>query len=177
MAQYSKLKKKIDGGAKLIITQVGYDARKIHELMQWLQTNGYEIPVLVNIYVSPYGTAKFMNANRIPGCVVTDKLVAELAEEAKAEDKGRATRLLRAAKLYAVGKGLGCAGAHIGGHGVSYEMVEHIIDRGEELAKDWLRVERHHGPLVDDDKQARNLQGFQQSLDVIADRDVVECGF
>ena len=137
MAQYYKLKKKIESGAKFIITQVGYDARKFHEVLQWLRINNYDIPALANLYVLPYGAAKLMNANGIPGCVVTAKLVAELAEEAKAEDKGKSARLLRSAKQYAIAKGMGYAGAHIGGHNITYDMVEYIIDRGEELSKNW----------------------------------------
>ncbi|MBN2231747.1 MAG: methylenetetrahydrofolate reductase C-terminal domain-containing protein [Deltaproteobacteria bacterium] len=137
MGQYAKLKKKIEGGAKFIITQVGYDARKYHELLTWLRLNNYNIPVLVNIYVLPYGAARFMNSNGIPGCVVTDKMLADLAREKEAEDKGKAGMLLRAAKMYAYAKGMGYAGAHIGGHGITYEQVEYIIDKGEELAANW----------------------------------------
>jgi methylenetetrahydrofolate reductase (NADPH) len=137
MAQYFKLKKKIEAGAKFIITQVGYDARKFHEVLQWLRINHYNVPALANIYILPYGAAKLMNANGIPGCVVTGKLVAELAEEAKAPDKGKSGRLLRAAKLYAIAKGMGYAGAHIGGHGITSEMVSSIITQGEELSKNW----------------------------------------
>ncbi len=137
IGQYAKLKKKIESGAKFIITQVGYDARKLHELLQWLKLNDFRVPVLANVYVLPYGAAKIMNQNAVPGCVVPDKLVAELAEEATAEDKGRAARLLRAAKQYAIAKGMGCAGAHIGGHGTTYEMLEYIVDKGEELSKSW----------------------------------------
>jgi len=140
MAQYYKLKKKIEGGAKFIITQIGYDARKYHELLQWLRMNHFDVPVLVNVYVLPYSTAKLMNSNKIPGCVVTDKLVSELAEEAKAPDKGKAARLLRSAKLYAIAKGMGYAGAHIGGHGITSDMVETIITQGEELSKDWEKL-------------------------------------
>jgi methylenetetrahydrofolate reductase (NADPH) len=139
-AQYYKLKKKIEAGAKFIIIQVGYDARKFHEVVQWLRVNRYDVPVLANIYVLPLGAAKLMNNNKIPGCVVTDKLVAELTEEAKAPDKGKAARLLRAAKLYAISKGVGYAGAHIGGHGITSEMVEYIISKGEELSKDWEKL-------------------------------------
>jgi methylenetetrahydrofolate reductase (NADPH) len=102
-----------------------------------LQINDFKIPVLVNVYVLPYSTAKLMNSNKIPGCVVTDKLVSELAEEAKAADKGKNARLLRSAKLYAIAKGMGYAGAHIGGHGITSEMVEYIITKGEELSKNW----------------------------------------
>ncbi len=137
MGQYYKLKKKIEAGAKFLITQVGYDARKYHELQQWLKLNNYNIPVLANIYILPYGAARTMNANQIPGCVVTDKLLAELQDERGTKDKGRSARLNRAAKMYAITKGMGYAGAHIGGHGATYEMVEYIIDKGEELAPNW----------------------------------------
>ena len=137
MGQYYKLKKKIEAGAKFITTQLGYDARKFHELLLWLKVHGYNIPVLANIYILPYGAAKTMNANQIPGCIVTDKLLAEIAEERKAEDKGRSARLLRAAKMYALAKGMGYAGAHIGGYGTTCEMVEYVIERGGELAPNW----------------------------------------
>ncbi len=137
MGQYYKLKKKIESGAEFVISQLGYDARKFHELLLWLKAHGYRVPVLANIYVLPHGSARVMNANQIPGAVVTDELLAKVAEEARAEDKGRANRLLRAAKLYAVAKGMGFAGAHIGGHGLTYEMLEHIISTGEELAPNW----------------------------------------
>jgi methylenetetrahydrofolate reductase (NADPH) len=32
---------------------------------------------------------------------------------------------------------MGYAGAHIGGHNITYEMVESIIDKGEELSRNW----------------------------------------
>lgn len=137
MGQYYKLKKKIEAGAKFLITQVGYDARKFHELLLWLKVNGYNIPAIINIYILPYGAGKLMNANQIPGCVVTDRLLAKLDEERKEKDKGRQARHDRAAKMYAISKGMGYAGAHIGGHGATYEMVEYIINKGEELAPNW----------------------------------------
>lgn len=137
MGQYFKLSKKVKAGADYIINQVGYDARKCHEVLQWLAVNGYDIPVIANIYVLPYGTAKIMNTNQIPGCVVTDKMVSELEEESKAKDKGKSARLLRAAKMYALAKGMGYAGAHIGGHNISYETVEYIVNKGEELSGKW----------------------------------------
>lgn len=140
MGQYYKLDKKIKGGAAFIISQVGYDARKMHELIQWLKVSGHNTPALANIYVLNYPAARLMNANQIPGCVVTGELLAKLAEERKAEDKGKAARLLRAAKMYAVARGMGYAGAHIGGHGLKYEMVEYIIQKGEELLTDWQEL-------------------------------------
>lgn len=140
MGQYYKLGKKLKAGAAFIISQVGYDARKMHELIQWLKEEGYDIPVLANIYVLSYPAARLMNSNLIPGCVVTDKLLAQLADERQAEDRGKAARLLRAAKVYALAKGMGYAGAHIGGHGLKYEMVEYIIEKGEELLPNWQEL-------------------------------------
>ncbi|UCG54130.1 MAG: methylenetetrahydrofolate reductase C-terminal domain-containing protein, partial [Dehalococcoidia bacterium] len=140
MGQYYKLGKKLKAGAAYIISQVGYDARKMHELVHWLKTEGIDVPVLANIYVLSYPAARLMNSNQIPGCVVTDKLVAELAEERQAEDRGREARLLRAAKMYALAKGMGYAGAHIGGHGLKYEMVEYILDKGDELLPNWREL-------------------------------------
>lgn len=138
MIQYYKLKKKIQGGAQFIVTQVGYDARKYHELLQFMRLSGLNVPVIGNIYILPYGAAKTMNANRIPGCVVTDKLVADIDKERSAPDKGLEARLIRAAKMYAFMKGMGYAGVHIGGHNIKYEQVEFIIEKGEELSKNWM---------------------------------------
>lgn len=140
MAQYYKLKKKIAGGAKFIVTQLGYDARKFHEVLQFLKINKIDIPVIGNIYILPFGAAKVMNSNSIPGCVVPDKLLAELDVERTAEDKGVSARLLRGAKMYAFMKGMGFAGVHIGGHGIKYDQVEYIIAKGEELSGNWQEL-------------------------------------
>ena len=137
MVQYFKLKKKIAAGARFVITQLGYDARKFHEVIRFLRLVGLDIPVVGNIYILPYGAGKLMNQNRIPGCVVTDKLLAHLDKEKNAPDKGVEARLLRAAKMYAFMKGMGFAGVHIGGHGVNLEQVETIVAKGEELSANW----------------------------------------
>jgi len=143
MGQYYKLKKKIEAGAQFIVTQVGYDVRKWHELLMWEKINGYKTPLLANIYILPYGAGKIMNANRIPGCVVTDKLLVQLDEERTAKDKGKAARLNRAAEMYAIAKGMGFQGAHIGGHGATYETLEYIMARGEELTPKWQELQQN----------------------------------
>lgn len=140
MGQYYKLKKKIEAGTKFIITQVGYDARKLHELVQWQKINNYDIPLIVNIYILSYSIGRTLNANQIPGCVVTDKLLAKLDEERTAKDKGKTARLDRAADMYAIAKGMGFSGAHIGGYGATCDMVEYIIDKGEKLAPKWQEL-------------------------------------
>ncbi len=137
MGQYFKLDKKIQAGARFIVTQVGYDARKLHELLQWLDRNGYNIPVIANVYVLPYGAARLMHANQIPGCLVTDKLLAQIENEAQAKDKGRSARMLRAARMYAIARGMGCAGVHIGGLNLNYPLIKNIVKSSEELTGDW----------------------------------------
>jgi methylenetetrahydrofolate reductase (NADPH) len=137
MGQYYKLKKKIAAGADFAITQIGYDARKWHELQMWLKTNEYHLPVLSSIQVLSLPTARAMHENHVPGCVVTDKLLKQIAEESQAPDKGKQARLDRAAKMYAISRGLGFKGACISGQGLPYESVEYIIDKGLELTPDW----------------------------------------
>jgi methylenetetrahydrofolate reductase (NADPH) len=138
MVQYYKLKKKVANGAQFIVTQLGYDARKFHEVLQFMKLNDLNVPLIGNIYILPFGAAKIMNQNQLPGCVVTDKLLAELDKERSSEDKGVIYRLLRAAKMYAWMKGMGFDGVHIGGHNIKYEQVEYVIEKGEELRENWI---------------------------------------
>jgi len=140
MGQYYKLMKKIRAGADFIITQIGYDVRKLHELKQWLQIKNIDIPVLTSIHVLSYVSARAMHDNRVPGCVVTDKLMSEITDEVKSPDKGLEASLLRAAKLYAISKGMGFAGACISGQGISYENVEFIIEKGNEFTYRWQEL-------------------------------------
>ncbi len=140
MAQYYKLKKKIDAGAQFIVTQLGYDARKIHEAFLFLKQSGFNVPIVGNIYILPYGAARMMNNNELPGSVVTDKLLAEIDQERNNPDKGVKARILRAARMYAIMKGIGFNGVHVGGHNIKYEQVEEIIRQGEALAPQWTEL-------------------------------------
>ncbi len=135
--QYLKLEKKIVAGAQFLISQVGYDVRKMQELLMYLNERGYGIPVLANIFVLTRGTAALMKKGAIAGCHVSDELMATLEEESAREDKGRPQRVERAAQLTAIAKGLGYAGVHIGGFGVDAAMVNQILDRAQEIGEDW----------------------------------------
>ena len=140
MAQYYKLKKKIAAGAQFIVTQLGYDVRKIHEAFLFMKQSGFNVPIVGNIYILPYGAARMMNNNELPGSVVTDKLLMDLSREQKETDKGVAARMLRAARMYAIMKGIGFNGVHIGGHNIKYEQVQEIIRQGETLAPKWREL-------------------------------------
>ncbi|MDA8126816.1 MAG: methylenetetrahydrofolate reductase C-terminal domain-containing protein [Deltaproteobacteria bacterium] len=143
LAQYFKLKKKLAAGAGFAVTQLGYDARKFHEVLQWMQQAEPPVPLVGNLYVLAFGAAKVMHGNRIPGCIVSDRLLAELDREKGAPDKGVGARLLRAARMYAIMKGMGFAGVHIGGHRIPYSQVEEIIEQGEALSPNWRDLVHH----------------------------------
>ena len=138
LGQYYKMQKKIRAGADFAITQVGYDARKLQEFLLWMKTQNQPIPALAGIYVLSYPVAKTMHENNIPGCVVTEKLLCQIAAESQSADKGKQARLDRAAKMYAISKGMGYKGAYISGQGLPFESVEYIVAKGKELAKNWM---------------------------------------
>jgi methylenetetrahydrofolate reductase (NADPH) len=102
-----------------------------------LKVNDYNFPVLSSIQVLSYATAKAVYAIRVPGAVVTEKLLAQIEQESMKPDRGKQDRLDRAARMYAISRGLGFKGACISGQGLSYENLEYIIEKGEELTPDW----------------------------------------
>ena len=138
LGQFYKMEKKIAAGADFVITQVGYDARKLHEFQTWMNAREQRIPALAGVYVLSYPVAKAMHENNIPGCVVTDKLLSRIAAEFESSDKGKQARLDRAAKMFAVVKGMGYKGAYISGQGLPFESVEYIISKGNELSAKWM---------------------------------------
>ncbi len=146
MYQYLKLEKKIAAGADLAITQVGWDARKFGELMRYLDERGITTPVLGNVYVLGPRAAERMAGGLPPGCWVSPALLEVVRRESAAGDAGMRARLERAARTVAVLRGLGYAGAYLGGtHDAAH--IAWIIRRSEELGPQWeaLAEELHYG--------------------------------
>jgi methylenetetrahydrofolate reductase (NADPH) len=144
--QYLKLEKKIAAGADLAITQVGWDALKFAELMRYMAERGLTTPVLGNVYVLGSKTAERMATGQPPGCWVSPALRESVHAESGAKDGGLGARLERAARTVAVLRGLGYAGAYIGGTNDA-NHVAWIIRRSEELAPRWeeLAAELRYG--------------------------------
>jgi methylenetetrahydrofolate reductase (NADPH) len=134
--QYLKLEKKIAAGANMAITQVGWDARKFAELKHYLDSRGLSIPLMGNVYVLNRRSAERMAAGSPPGCWASPALVEQIVRESEQPDGGLHARLERAAETVAVLKGLGYAGAYIGGTHDAGQIV-HILDRAKELAPKW----------------------------------------
>jgi methylenetetrahydrofolate reductase (NADPH) len=136
MYQYLKLEKKIAAGADVAITQVGWDARKFAELKRYVDERHLRTPLLGNVYVLGPRTAARMAGGQPPGCWVSPALLARVREESQGADGGLRARLERAARTVAVLRGLGYAGAYVGGtHDADH--VQWIIRRAEVLAPRW----------------------------------------
>lgn len=134
--QYSKLLRKIRNGAQYVITQLGYDARKFHELIQFKQNQNLSIPVLGTVYILSEPAARFMNRGKVPGAFVSNKLYETISAESKRADKGKRASLERAARLMAVLKGIGYRGAHISGP-ASYNDIREVLSVFEEVKNNW----------------------------------------
>jgi methylenetetrahydrofolate reductase (NADPH) len=134
--QYLKLEKKIAAGANCVITQLGYDVRKFRELKRYLDERNLSTPVLGSVYVLSGKSAEKMSKGEPPGCWVSPELLEKLRSETQAPDSGMATRLERAARMVAILRGLGYAGAYLGGDHQA-DRVRWIIRRSESLAQRW----------------------------------------
>ena len=132
MMQLYKLELKIRAGARFIITQLGFNLRKLLELRQYMLREGLgHVPVLANVYVPTATIARMMQSGELAGCVVSDELVQRLEKEKKPQ------RLERAALMVAAAKELGFAGAHIGGFGLAHRDFMTIIERAHAIGSGW----------------------------------------
>jgi methylenetetrahydrofolate reductase (NADPH) len=135
--QYIKLRRKINAGADFVITQLGYDARKFHELLLYMKIHNLSVPVLGNVFIPNLPAAKMMYEGELPGCKIHDRLYQQIKTEADSADRGKKARLTRAAKLLAVLKGMGYSGAHIGGPGLAFSDLAFVMDQASLFEADW----------------------------------------
>ena len=140
--QFYKLKKKVAAGARFIVSQVGYDARKMQEMLMLVRDAGIDVPLVANIFVLNAGTAAFMHRGGVPGCDVSDELLEVVRAEKELPDGGLQARLDRAAKLIAAARGMGYAGVHIGGAHVNAETVKYLLEKAQEYASNWQAAAR-----------------------------------
>jgi methylenetetrahydrofolate reductase (NADPH) len=133
----------VRSGADYAIAQVGYDARKLAELLAVIARDNLNIPAVANAYILSAPVARAFNAGKVPGCIVTDDLLAVAEQQAKSADKGRAFFLEFAAKQAIVARGLGFKGVYFSGHRNAgeiakiFEMIDaHPADDWRPLLKD-----------------------------------------
>lgn len=130
--QYYKMEKKIRSGAEFLVTQVGWDWRKSLELFTYLKARHLDVPVIGNVYLLSTLTPapRLMHDIKLPGCFVSDELLAKIYTEGVDE------HVERAAQQVAMYKAMGAAGADIGGvH--NFAMFTKILERAAEIGDDW----------------------------------------
>ncbi len=138
MTQYYKLHRKVAAGARFVITQVGFDARKFDELRRYMKQEGLTIPLLGSVLVMDRRLARIIYRGVVPGCRITRKLLERIEKEAKTPDGGYRAALERAAKLIAILRGLGYDGVHICGARPIYEEIVYLLERAEEFYPRWM---------------------------------------
>ena len=136
LQQYFKMEKKVACGARYLITQVGWDWKKAVELKRYLEEAELNIPVLGNVYflTTTNAAPRLMHTGKLPGCYVSDALLAKL----KAETFGE--HLERAAQQVAMYKSIGYAGVDLGGvH--DYDTFCTILTRASEIGDGWTEFQ------------------------------------
>jgi methylenetetrahydrofolate reductase (NADPH) len=136
-AQYAKLCRKAFAGARFVITQLGYDARKFRELILIMKHMGINLPVIGSVYMLTPATARLMHSGQVPGAVVRRRLMEQVSAEWKDPASGHIASVERAARLAAVLKGLGYRGIHIGGVHRSFDQAARLLDRFAEIEGSW----------------------------------------
>jgi methylenetetrahydrofolate reductase (NADPH) len=140
--QYQKLAKKARTGARFVINQIGYNARKDDELVRYIAREDLPVRSLANVFLLSGPAARAFHAGRIPGVIVTDDLLALAERQSASPDKGRAFFLDLAAKQLTVARGLGFNGAYLGGHATAETFFE-ILDRASAYGgSDWRELSR-----------------------------------
>ncbi|MBV9604980.1 MAG: methylenetetrahydrofolate reductase C-terminal domain-containing protein, partial [Solirubrobacterales bacterium] len=129
-------------GARFVINQIGYNARKDDELLRYIARHNLPIHPLANVFLLSRPAARAFNAGRIPGVVVTDELLALAERYGAGADRGRAFFVDLAAKQLAVVRGLGFAGAYLGGHATAETFFE-ILDAADAYTdSDWRELSK-----------------------------------
>ncbi len=137
--QYLKLKRKVGAGARFVVSQMGYDARKYHELRLFMDQEGLNVPLLGTVFIPTLRLARVLRKGVVPGCVFPGRLLERFEKEAAgSDDEGLSFRLEIGARLMAILKGIGYEGAHISGPGLNYSHVEKVIRRSLEIGNGWM---------------------------------------
>lgn len=134
--QYLKLELKAHTGARYAVTQVGFDIRKLDELVRYVASHRLPLALLANVFVLSRGAARNFAAGEVPGVMLPPRLL-ELAErEGAAPDKGKGFFVDLAARQVAVARGLGYTGIYLGG-AARAEDVGRILELADGYAGDW----------------------------------------
>ena len=150
--QYSKLAKKISSGATYVITQLGFDTIKSAEVIRYLAAHELQVPTLCHVYFLTRQAAQKMHAGELAGCYVSDGMMAHVSRQWQgSRAKGQDKALHRMALQMATFREQGYRGAHLGGIGLTYDIVVEVMARSQEIWEagtdsEEIRAECHFPP-------------------------------
>lgn len=114
LAQYYKAEKKLLAGADFFTLQLGFDAKKCDEALQWMQQQASPKPMLACVMALTYKRAQFLC--HVPGVTITASMLAALAAEEKSGQAWAQQRAMDRLALQIRGLQLkGYAGIHLSG--------------------------------------------------------------
>ncbi len=142
--QYAKLVLKIKAGAAYVISQMGFDACRQHELRQFMDSMGLDVPLLGTILIPDVRLARIISRGVVPGCIMPERLLKKMEHEATLKDGGLEARLERASRQIAILLGLGYEGIHISGPGLSYRQIAMVMERAHILSSQWQEFVREN---------------------------------
>ncbi|MDH3982259.1 MAG: methylenetetrahydrofolate reductase C-terminal domain-containing protein, partial [Kiritimatiellaceae bacterium] len=132
LQQYFKMEKKVASGARYLITQVGWDWKKALELKFYMEEAELNVPIIGNVYflTTTNAAPRLMNSGKLPGCYVSNELLAKL----KSENLDQ--HIDRAAQQVAMFRTLGYDGVDLGGvH--KYETFTRILEQADRIGENW----------------------------------------
>lgn len=141
MPQLLKLRKKVRHGARFVVNQIGYNARKDHELLRWVAQERLGVAMLANVFVLSPAAARVFHEGRVPGVMLSDELLELVQRQARSPDRGRAFFLDLAARQMAIARGMGFRGAYIGGR-LDADDYFTVLDAAAAYRDDWRELAR-----------------------------------
>jgi methylenetetrahydrofolate reductase (NADPH) len=131
--QYEKLKRKVIVGADFIVSQLGYDIRKLDELVRYCALQKIAAPLVANIFITDMEIARLLQARAIPGVKIPGALLRALHDKTH----GNQAIFERTAMTLSVVKGMGYHGALLGSHSPVFSEVKRVLDTAEALRGEW----------------------------------------
>lgn len=139
--QYLKMAKKVSIGVDYLITNCGWDMRKLEELAWYRDARGFQTPLVANLLMPTMGWARGIHSRRLPGVFMSDDLFNKICEE-HAQGKAEAKRWAwnRLALQIVGAQHLGYAGVHMSGVD-RYEDLCTAIEMADNLARELPSLE------------------------------------
>ncbi|MBM3959198.1 MAG: methylenetetrahydrofolate reductase [SAR202 cluster bacterium] len=115
VAQYLKLAMKLRAGARFVVSQIGFDARKLDELPRYARIKGIDTPLIASVALLNAKAAAALARGAVPGVTLPAELAASAEREARSRDHGGGWFEELAARQIAVARGLGYRGVYLSG--------------------------------------------------------------